>query len=422
MKNKLLMVLLSALLSFGIWYYVVTVISPEHEETYYQVPVVFEGESLLSERGLMITENRNPTVTLTLIGNRTDLGQLNSTNIKVTADLSKIGEAGEQRVNFTVTYPSDKLTGAIQVVNKNPKYITLFLEEQITKDIDVRVKYTGSVPESYLADQENVVLDNKTVRITGPKTVIERIESARIDVDMTDRIESFSEKYRYTLCDEAGEPVDAKLVQTNVAQINLTMKIQRFKEIPLRLTVVSGGGATEQTSEIKIEPPTIKVSGSEKTLESLSELNLGTINLAEITSDTTQSFPIELPPGLTNLSGVSEAVVTIRFPDLASKTLTVTKFTAIHVPEGMEAEIISQEMQITLRGPKKLMQILDASKLTITVDCSSLQLGTVTVKPQIQMARGYEAVGAVGTYSVTVTLREKGEENEATGQSAVRLQ
>ena len=49
MKNKFLSFLLSLTIAFTLWYYVITVVSPGSEEWYYNIPVVFEGETVLTE-------------------------------------------------------------------------------------------------------------------------------------------------------------------------------------------------------------------------------------------------------------------------------------------------------------------------------------------------------------------------------------
>ena len=71
MKNKVLGVLLSLVIAFGLWLYVVTVVSPGSDETYYNIPVTLQNENILKERGLMLTSDY-PTVSLRLEGNRTD--------------------------------------------------------------------------------------------------------------------------------------------------------------------------------------------------------------------------------------------------------------------------------------------------------------------------------------------------------------
>ena len=67
MKSKLLTLLLSVTIAFGLWLYVVTVVDPESESPYYDVPVVFDGLSVLSDRNLMIISGNTATVDLRLL-------------------------------------------------------------------------------------------------------------------------------------------------------------------------------------------------------------------------------------------------------------------------------------------------------------------------------------------------------------------
>ena len=94
MKNKAIYALLAAAIAFGLWLYVITVVSPESQNTYLDIPVVMDGESLLNDRGLMIIAGGAQTVDLKLEGYRTDLSQLNKANITLLADLSQITTAG----------------------------------------------------------------------------------------------------------------------------------------------------------------------------------------------------------------------------------------------------------------------------------------------------------------------------------------
>ena len=98
MKKKLLAVLLSAAVAFGLWVYVITVVNPESEKTYYDIPVVLQNKDILTERGLMIV-SEVPTVTLVLKSERTILNALNESNINVIANVANIEKPG----NHTLT-------------------------------------------------------------------------------------------------------------------------------------------------------------------------------------------------------------------------------------------------------------------------------------------------------------------------------
>lgn len=406
-KNKLLTILLSALIACALWLYVITVVSPGYEETYDNIPVILRNETELENRGFMVVSEEIPTVTLTLSGNRTDLAKLDRSNISLIVDLSTVYERGKHMLSYDVVFPGSVANDAITTESRNPGQIELDIELLTEKDIPVNVSYSGKVPADFIADTENVVLDNPTIHIKGPNPVVQDITQAVVEVDLAGRSESFSESYRYTLCDEDGEPVDASMVQTNVGEVSLALKVQRFKELALVLDIVDGGGATQDTSSIEYEPKTIKISGSEAALESVAEqLVIGTINLGELPEDTEMEFPITLPGSVTNLSNVETVKVSVKFPELVTKTFMVTNFSPMNVPEGLEAEIVNQALSVTVRGPQELVERMTEEDVTIMVDFSQAQIGTFTVKANVVMGMTYTKVGAIGTYQVSATLRE----------------
>lgn len=405
MKNKVLTALLSVFIALGLWMYVTTVVNTDHEQTYYNIPVVLEGESFLTDRGLMLTDGRNATVTLRLVGNRTYLAKLSSENITVIADLSKINDTGAQTLYYDIRLPGDIPSNAVDVMSQSPDLITVQIEEWEEKSIPVNILYSGSLPETYLIDKAASSLDVEQIKITGPKSVTDQITQAVIEVDLTDKTQSFSESYRATLCDKSGNPVDAKLVEADVDTVRLDLMIRKQKDLKLTVTVVDGGGATSKNSEIRIEPGTIRISGSEAALEKLTEYNLGTINLGELTKDTTKTFPITLPEGITNETGLAEATVTVRFPTLLTKEITVTNITAINVPEGMVAEMVTKAVNVSVRGPKELVNAMTAADVSLVVDFKDVAAGTAAIKAEVKISSAYSDVGYVGTYSVSATLR-----------------
>lgn len=405
-KSKILPLLLSIMVAFGLWAYVITFVSSEREGTFYDIPVSFQGEALLEERNLMVVSEEKPEVTLTLYGNRRELNKLDSSNITIIADLSKIGEPGIHNLSYNVYYPGDIPGNAFTVQSQYPSMVKVEIERRITKEVPVNLVYEGSVQKDYIADKENAELDNPFVKITGPASVVDQITQAMVLVNLQDKSESFIEAYRFTLCDAEGNPVDAKMVEANIAEVNLTLYIKRVKEIKLVVTVVDGGGATKATSDIKIDPEVIKVAGNETALEDIDEINLGTVNLGELTKDSELEFAINLPSGLENLSGKTNAKVTVKFPELMTTSIAVTDFAALNVPEGMEVEFITEELTVNVRGPKATIKNLTADHISVTVDFANAETGTFTFKANIVMGDGFRSVGAMGNYTVSATLKE----------------
>lgn len=409
MKSKFWQIALSVVIAFALWLYVISVVSPESDETFYDIPVSYQNDTL-EERGLMIV-SETPTVTLHLKGNRSDLNELNASNITILVNLAAIQAPGTQMVKYDVSYPANLPSNAFETLSQTPNLLLLKVENKVKKAVPVQLDYMAtSVPEGYIADKEAPLLDNAVVEVSGPESVVSQIETAMIQVDLTNQTESVVGAYTYVLCNEAGEPVDAQMVTTNVEEVNLTVKVQRVKELPLVVNVVDGGGATKDSCKIELqrETTTLWVSGSENKLRDLNEIELGTVNLADLKAESNElTFDIVLPEGVTNMTGETQVTAIITFPELGMKKLTISKaqFQATGIPEGAEALWISEMVDVELRGPKDLVKNIAEKDIIATVDFTGEELGTISKVPQITVGTDYAGVGAMSVSQITATLQ-----------------
>ena len=409
-RNKLASFLLSLGIAFGLWLYVVTTVSVEADTTFHDIPVQFEGETALEERGLVITSGTDAEVDLRLYGARSNLNKLTSSNITVKVDLSRIYDPGTHEVDYDISYPGDVPNNAFVVQSKMPGTITLTVEQWDTKQVPVHIVYEGFVPSDYLDDRDNALLDYESINISGPASVLDQIARAEIYVNMEGRTESISQTYQYTLCDKDGNPVDAAMVTAETAQVRLDLTVRRFKELPVVYDVVEGGGATEKHVTLTLDTPTIRVSGSNALLEELDEINLGTINLAQIAADTELTFPVKLPEGVINLTGVDEVKLTVAFNGLSTRDFIVENIRVVGVPAGMEYELVTKRLTVTVRGPSDLVNQMTAQNLLVTADISGKTAGNLILNATVSTTDAvYSSVGALGTISVSVTLREPAE-------------
>ena len=410
--SKLGSLLLSLSIAFGLWLYVVTNVSVEGETTFHDISVQFVGETALENRGYVITSGMDASVDLRLQGARTNLNKLTSSSISIKVDLSRIYDPGTHKVEYDIIYPGDVPNNAFTVLNKAPAAISITVEELAHKEIPVEVRYEGSVPDDYLDDRDNALLDYQSIAIKGPVSVVNQIHHAEIYVDLDDRTESISGKYAYTLCDQEGNPVDAALIVAETAEVRFDLTILRFKELPVTYTLAAGGGAAQEHVTVTPDISAIRVSGSKAHLEELTEINLGVIDLARIENDTRLTIPVELPAGVLNLTGVEEINVDIQFKGLTTREFTVENIRVAGVPAGMEYELVTKRLTVTVRGPSSVVKQMTAQDLLVTADVTGKNAGTVIVNAAVSVVDpAYQPVGALGNVSVSVTLRNAGEGN-----------
>ena len=409
-ERRITSAILSLVIAFGLWWYVVNNVSVEDDITFNNIPVVREGENVLTEKNLMITDISTETVSMNLIGSREDLNKVDSSNLSVKINLSNIEEPGERiPLTYVPSYPATVANTAFEISHKNPSVIFISVDYRRTLEIPVMVKWTGTRSENYLYDTENYVLDYTTVTITGPASVADQISYAQVLIDLSDRSESFSESFRYTLCNTDGEPVDAQSITTSVEEVQLSVQIQQIKEVDLVADVVYGGGATDKNTTVTLSPEVIRVSGGEAVLAELGDTyTVCSINLADIEKASNElKYTINLPEGVTNQTGVSEVVVTVRFNGLKTKDFVVDKIEMTNVPEGMVAEIINANLTVRVRGPEEEINRLTEKDISAVVDLSAAETGTATYKAVIQISEAFPNVGAMKTSSVSATVLPK---------------
>lgn len=401
-RNKLGALALSFAIALSLWMYVRTYVKPDYEQTFYNVPVALEGGPKLAERQLMLLSEEEYEVNIKVHGNRQDVSKINSGNIQLVANLADIYEPGEHNLTYTIIYPGDVPTGSVSA-ERNPDRVRVVVARKKTKEIPVKVVYEGDVPADYIKDTAAMELDYTYVEITGPEEVVDKIDHAAVTVQCSGRTESIYESYRYALRDSDDKPVDAEYITTSVSEVKVYLPISMVKKIPLTLTLVDGGGATAETTKLVIEPAEISISGSEAALNALPELNLGTIELDQITQDTTREFEINLPEGVQNVSNLSTAKVTISFPKLATREFTITEFTPLNLPAGMAWEPLTKQLTITVRGLKSEVQRLNAADILVQVDLTGVE-NTAAVEPTIRFPENLSSLGEVGSYSISVQI------------------
>lgn len=414
LTSKALYLLLSVAFAVGMWFYVVTVVSPDSDKSFYNIKVDIEGERLLNDQGLVITNIKNlPTVTLQLNGNRIDLNKLSSDIINISVDVSKISEAGKHDLPYTITFPGDVASNAFTVLNKAPGSVQVVVDDRLSKNVPVKINYVGEVSENYLADKDKAEY-TRFVNVSGPKTVVELIYNAQIEVNLEGRKENLADSFTYTLCGADGKPVNAEGVTTDVGKVDLSLRIAQVKTVKLDVTLKNGSGATKADCEYKLSTESIQVFGNPDKLSKVPDvLFLGEIDLGEIRENMTDAekdeklkFKVTLPEGVTNLTtGADWVNVTVTFPELAEKTMSVKSFKLIGVQDGLVGKVNNKEIEnVTFRGPKEVIAALTEENVVAEVDFTGADLDTKSL--YVTFLYGNTRLSTFASYEVGVTVTE----------------
>lgn len=403
-------IVVSLLLSFVLWIYVGKEANPLKTNTLSGVQVVFSGLEKLEERGLMISEGADQTVSLRIRARNDVWFRLSQADTTVTIDVSGITEPGEQSITITsrnINYPrSITASDSIELQYTSPGALSFTVSKWASKSVDVRGVFEGSIADGYQRGEFSIAPEQVTV--SGPQELVDLIDYARVTVTQTDMNATYSQDTGYTLIDYDGNPIYADELETDPETVLVTLPVEKLKEVELTVDVIPGGGATADDVEIDIEPKTIMVSGSDADLENLDSISLGEINLSSVFGSLTQSMPIQLDTALTNVSGITEAKVTVTVKGLTTRILQVSNISFINKPVGYQADVVTKSCSVQIRGKEDAVNSVTASQLRIVADLAEMELstGSQTIPVKVYLD-GSSDVGVVGDYNIVVSLTKE---------------
>ena len=207
LDSKLLYALLAVVIAVGLWFYVAITENTDSDLTISGIPVVFLNDDLLEENGLMISEGKDQTVSLTFMGSRNLLAELNQNRdaLWVTVDVGRVSSTGEQRMAYDISYPnnSSRYSNGLSVINREPNNILFTVSNRTTKEIEVQGKFVGSLADGYMTDE--FIIRPATIEISGVESVVNQVSHALVTLTGTDLTETVTGEMGFTLIGYQGE-------------------------------------------------------------------------------------------------------------------------------------------------------------------------------------------------------------------------
>ncbi len=414
LDSKILYILLSVILAIALWFYVTAQDGNEEAKPIRNIPITVIGEDILAERNLMITSTI-PTATVTVKAKPSVLWKLTENSIRLTVNVSQITEASEYTLAYTAVLPSGVSQSDVQFVSGQSGNVTFTVSRFVSREVEIRGKFTGTVAEGYLAgDEDEFIFAPRTLTISGQANLVNQVDHVLVSVGGENHNKNISGSYPYQLIGVSGEPLTDLDVECSDETIYVTYPIYSTATIMLDVNFVTGGGVSKEDIRYTLSSEYITVAGTKEAVAAVAgqSITLATINLGDIEEDTELTYTIPLANELINLSGITEVTVTIDLPaDLITKTLQVTEFGFLEVPEGWTAAAITQVLPVEVRGRASLINTLTAESLRVVADLKDIPpvVGqyTVPVKIYLNSIGSANDVGIMGTeFKITITLSE----------------
>ena len=184
LQNKKFTIFLSIVIALLLWVYVIGEVNPTTTKKFENIPVKLLNTENLASKGLVVLDNQNLTVNLTVEGKRADVLSAGLEDLLVTADLFGHG-MGENYISLNVELPN-----GLTLISSEPAKLKLFIDELITADRPVILRHVGEAPEGMEPGQ--IAMDPETVEINGARTLVEQVAYVGADLDISKLTEALS--------------------------------------------------------------------------------------------------------------------------------------------------------------------------------------------------------------------------------------
>ena len=408
-NGRVFRIVFSLLVAVALWLYVEYSENEDIQSGGIRINVEFLNPETVTDKNLIISEYRTESVTLVFSGKRSTIGKLRSSGaVKITADLADIKLAGPNTLQYNVTYGDGINQNDLSIVSRSDNYVIVIVEAAVKKEIPVVSKVDGQLAaDGYQA--ETLVIVPETIWITGPKSEVERITEARVNIQRENLTKTVTAEMPFTLMDAEGEEVVSDNIIADHEVVTVVIPIRMIKEIPLTANFLYGAGATVENTIVTFSPATITISGEPELLNSMNSLPLATIDLTMFDSYYTTSAQIILPNDIINVTGITEAEITISIRDLETRRFSVplqnVQFT--NETPGYDTTAITSELDVTIRGTAAELALITEDNIRVIVDMTGVgdSTGASTQVARIRVdGDGTASCGAIGEYKVIVRV------------------
>ncbi|SHI20403.1 YbbR domain-containing protein [Butyrivibrio fibrisolvens DSM 3071] len=419
----------SVLFAAVMWFLVTNINDPVSTERFTNIPVTFRNTSIISDAGEVyeVLDNTDIISSVTVRAPRSVIESFSKDNIVAIADFEKMTDDSTVPIEITITKDSGKIDSVIPSSTE----VALSIENLATSTLALGATTSGTVSDGYIVS--SVSTDQNQVRISGPQSVIDRIDRASVDVDVTGFTSNIGTDVSIKLYDENGSVVTDPAISMNITAVRVNVTILAIKTVPINYhTTGEPADGFMLSGDITSTPDTVVIAGKSSALSDVTSINVSDpLDVTGLTSDlqTTVNIADYLPNGISlgdaDFNGICTVVVDI-IPQ-ANRTITIDagSVTYDNVPEnykivlGNGADDTSFTVEIS--GLGETIDSVSASDLNATIDLSqltsqlsddeTLESGTYTVTVSFTPPEGVEINGTVRV-TITATAPEEKEKTE----------
>ena len=369
--------------------------------------VELQNTAYVDSANMMCMQDDDPDpIRVTITGERRLLSRITQANITLTADLQQAGSLDTDPVMVPITASCPGISP--ENIKVTPQYLSVRLEEKVTQEFLVNVNYGSSQPgKGYEVGSQTA--SPEKVKITGPKSLVNKIDKVNATVDVDGRTKDFSEEAELNIIDKnqdslAGRMAYLTIDNTKVVVTTKFWKIRTGVNIGADYVGVPADGY--QVESVTTVPDTVSIAGTDEALETLKQ-NDNTIWIGgtdiDITGETTDiekkvSLKDVLPEDVKLTSGTSEDVwVKVSILPIGSHSygLPSNQVTVDNLADNLLVTFGTDKIEIRVKATDGELDDFNLDEVKASVDLKDMGVGSYQIPVTVKLPKGFELLDDV---------------------------
>ena len=306
-----------------------------------------------------------------------------SANIKdlyAQIDLSG-GAPGELTYDIKVNPPA-----GTRVVDIQPANIKLTLDTVQEKTVSVGAIVTGNPAEGYQLGTPYT--KPSAVNVRGPSSILGALDKVTVEISATGATGTIQVSRPVSFRDKEGKPIfgpdpSADILSSYPSSVDVIAPVMTkglsSKMIPLKVTSNGTPAQGKVLRSLVASPPSVQVLGTTKALQGFDALNLGPVDISNLTEDKTFQIPVNkvtLPSGVSFQDGTTLSVIAQIGAGTIQKKISGVVVEVRNIGTGLVINKPAPPVDIEVEGLSDILNPLTPDQIQLWVDATGQVAGS----------------------------------------------
>ena len=355
--------LASLLFAVLLWVYVLDVENPEMLKVVKNVDVNVIGIERLESNGLVLLDGAIPTVDVTVKGRRSEVNNIERSDIRLTADISLL-DKGSNSVPIDRSISVDSVT--VTALSQRSVEVTLDKLAEELKPVEITFK--GEAKPGFMT--EAAVPNPPMLLVKGPESLVKKVARLQGEVDSASITAMTEAQIPIRPVNSAGKVVEG--VTSAVKSVKANLSLFQVKNLAVNPTLTGKLPEGFELVDVQLNPGTVSLKGSEAVLKDFTFLKTKPINLNTISQTDTVNVELDLPAGIVapDLKGPLKALIRVEIVKTRELTFNPDEVQFVNNALGTAGKMTAP-LKVRIKGIESLVDAIRKEEIKVRADLAN---------------------------------------------------